>query len=140
MLLGGMLIMSKGKAVKPQTMLAFGLLVSAAGTVGVGWSHHTALTITLQTLTGFFYPCIHIGINTLILRNTEAGYMGRVGGIMGPMFMGFMVIGMSAAGYLKGAFSLFTVFTGSGILFLIAMLILLPMVRAKESGRQSLQG
>lgn len=66
--------------------------------------------------------------------------MGRVGGIMGPMFMGFMVIGMSAAGYLKEAFSLFTVFTGSGILFLIAMLILLPMVRAKESGRQSLQG
>lgn len=140
MLLGGMLIMSKGKAVKPQTMLAFGLLVSAAGTVGVGWSHHTALTVTLQTLTGFFYPCIHIGINTLILRNTEAGFMGRVGGIMGPMFMGFMVIGMSAAGYLKEAFSLFTVFTGSGILFLIAMLILLPMVRAKESGRQSLQG
>lgn len=64
MLLGGMLIMSKGKAVKPQTMLAFGLLVSAAGTVGVGWSHHAALTILLQTLTGFFYPCIHISAST----------------------------------------------------------------------------
>lgn len=140
MLLGGILIMSKGKAVKPQTLLAIGLLVSAAGTAGVGWSHNTLLTITLQTATGFFYPCIHIGINTLLLRNTEAAYMGRVGGIMGPMFMGFMVIGMSAAGYLKGAIPLAVVFSVSGVLFLIAMLVLLPLVRGKEPGRQTIRG
>lgn len=139
MLLGGILIMSRGKAVKPQTMLSLGLLVSAAGTAGVGWSHHTVLTVVLQTLTGFFYPCIHIGINTLLLRHTEAAFMGRVGGIMGPMFMGFMVIGMSAAGYLKGIFNLVVVFTGSGLLFLTAMLILLPLVRAKDAGRPSLK-
>lgn len=136
MLLGGMLIMSRGTAVKPQNMLALGLLVSAAGTVGVGWSHNAILTITLQAATGFFYPCIHIGINTLLLRNTETAYMGRVGGIMGPMFMGFNVIGMSVAGYLKGVFSLFAVFGGSGVLFLTGMLILLPLVRG-EAGAKS---
>ncbi|WNS45672.1 MFS transporter [Paenibacillus sp. MMS20-IR301] len=135
MLLGGVLIMSKGKAVKPQTLLALGLLVSAAGTVAVGWSHQAGLTILLQALTGFFYPCIHIGINTLILRNTEAAYMGRVGGIMGPVFMGFMVIGMSTAGYLKGMFSLSALFTASGVLFLIGMLLLLPLVLREEPGR-----
>ncbi|NQX43939.1 MFS transporter [Paenibacillus tritici] len=141
MLLGGMFIMSKGKTMKPQTMLSLGLLVSAAGTTGVGWSHHTALTLALQTVSGFFYPCIHIGINTLLLRNTESAFMGRVGGIMGPMFMGFMVIGMSIAGYLAGILSLSVVFSISGALFLIAMLILLPMVRAKEAEQQpSLQG
>jgi hypothetical protein len=94
----------------------------------------------MQAATGFFYPCIHIGINTLILRNTEAAFMGRVGGIMGPMFMGFMVIGMSVAGYLKGAFSLFTVFTGSGVLLLTGMLVLLLLVRRQEPGRESLRG
>lgn len=139
MLLGGMFIMSKGKTMKPQTMLSLGLLISAAGTVGVGWSHHTALTLVLQTVSGFFYPCIHIGINTLLLRHTETAYMGRVGGIMGPMFMGFMVIGMSVAGYAKGTLSLSAVFTGSGVLFLIAVLILLPLLRTKEAGRQALQ-
>ncbi|WP_339224692.1 MFS transporter [Paenibacillus sp. FSL H8-0332] len=139
MLLGGMFIMSKGKTIKPQTMLSLGLLVSAAGTVGVGWSHHTALTLALHTVSGFFYPCIHIGINTLLLRHTETAYMGRVGGIMGPMFMGFMVIGMSVAGYAKGMLSLSAVFTGSGVLFLIAVLILLPLLRSKEAGRQALQ-
>ncbi|QUL57503.1 MFS transporter [Paenibacillus tritici] len=141
MLLGGMFIMSKGKTMKPQTMLSLGLLVSAAGTTGVGWSHHTALTLALQTVSGFFYPCIHIGINTLLLRNTESAFMGRVGGIMGPMFMGFMVIGMSIAGYLAGILSLSVVFSVSGALFLIAMLILLPMVRANEAEQQpSLSG
>ncbi len=132
MLLGGALIMGIGRKVKPQVLLAAGLLASAAGTIGVGWSHDTALTITLQTLSGFFYPCIHIGINTLILQNTETSYMGRVGGIMGPMFMGFMVIGMTLAGYLKEAFSLFGVFAGSGVLFLIATLVLLPLLRNRN--------
>ena len=58
--------------------------------------------------------------------------MGRVGGIMGPMFMGFMVIGMTFAGYLKEAFSLFGVFAGSGVLFLIAMLVLLPLLKNRN--------
>ncbi|MEK4852608.1 hypothetical protein NST04_22345 [Paenibacillus sp. FSL H7-0756] len=87
MLMGGMFIMSKGKTMKPQTMLSLGLLISAAATVGIGWSHHTVLTLALQTVSGFFYPCIHIGINTLLLRHKDTAYMGRVGGIMGPMFM-----------------------------------------------------
>ncbi|KWX77458.1 MFS transporter [Paenibacillus jilunlii] len=137
MLLGGAVIMGIGRKVKPQMLLAAGLLASAAGTIGVGWSHDTALTITLQTLSGFFYPCIHIGINTLILQNTETAYMGRVGGIMGPMFMGFMVIGMTLAGYLKEAFSLFGVFAGSGVLFLIATLVLLPLLRNRN--KQTIQ-
>lgn len=132
MLVGGALIMAAGHKVKPQIMLAAGLLASAFGTIGVGWSHQVVLTIVLQTLAGFFYPCIHIGINTLLVQNTESAYMGRVGGIMGPLFMGFMVIGMSIAGVLKEAFSLFTVFAGSGVLFLIAMLVLLPMIRKKD--------
>ncbi|WP_019911361.1 MFS transporter [Paenibacillus sp. HW567] len=132
MLVGGALIMAAGHKVKPQIMLAAGLLASAFGTIGVGWSHQVVLTIVLQTLAGFFYPCIHIGINTLLVQNTESAYMGRVGGIMGPLFMGFMVIGMSIAGYLKELFSLFTVFAGSGVLFLIAMLVLLPMLRKKD--------
>ncbi|MNC43263.1 Major Facilitator Superfamily protein [compost metagenome] len=132
MLLGGALIMGIGRKVKPQVLLAAGLFASAAGTIGVGWSHDTALTIALHTLAGFFYPCIHIGINTLILQNTETAYMGRVGGIMGPMFMGFMVIGMTLAGYLKGVFSLFGVFAVSGVLFLTAMLVLLPLLRNRN--------
>ncbi|MEK3904236.1 MULTISPECIES: hypothetical protein [unclassified Paenibacillus] len=50
-----------------------------------------------------------------------------------------MVIGMSVAGYAKGILSLSAVFTVSGVLFLIAVLILLPLLGTKEGGRQAIQ-
>jgi len=128
MMVGGAIVMTVARKVKPQTLLTLGLVVSAAGTVSVGWSTSVPLTLILQALTGLFYPCIHIGIQTLILRNTEAAYIGRVGGTLMPMFMGMMVIGMSVGGVLKHATSLFAVFAISGVLFFIGALLMLPAV------------
>jgi DHA3 family macrolide efflux protein-like MFS transporter len=127
MLVGGAIVMGLSKKVSPQTLLAFGLVISALGTIGVGWSTSIPLTLTLQVLTGLCFPCIHVGINTLILKNTEVSFVGRVGGVLTPMFMGMMVVGMSFAGYLKDLLSLFTVFAASGILFLIGSLLLFPL-------------
>jgi len=127
MFVGGGMIMGIAKKVKPQKLLALGLIVSTLGTIGVGWSENIALTMLFQVLNGLFYPCIHIGINTIIMQNTEVAYVGRVSGVMTPLFMGFMVIGMSAAGYLKEMFSLMAVFSASGILFLIGALLLVPL-------------
>lgn len=128
MLAGGAFIMGVAKKVNPQTLLAFGLLVSSFGTIGIGWSTSAPLTIMLQVMTGLCYPCIHIGINTMILKNTEGAYMGRVGGVMTPMFMGMMVVGMSFAGLLKDVLFLFTVFVSSGVLFFLGTLLLIPLL------------
>jgi MFS transporter, DHA3 family, macrolide efflux protein len=125
MLVGGAMVMVISKKVKPQILIAIGLLISTVGTIGIGWSTSIPLTLTLQVLNGLCFPSIHIGINTLILKNTEMTYIGRVGGVLTPMFMGMMVIGMSLSGYLKSTFSLFAVFAGSGILFLIGTLLLI---------------
>lgn len=129
MLVGGAFIMGISKRVSPQALLAIGLLISAFGTVGIGWSTSIPLTIILQVLNGLCFPCIHIGVNTLILKNSEEAFVGRVGGVLTPMFMGMMVIGMSLAGVLKDALSLFTVFAAGGILFLIGALFLVPLIR-----------
>ena len=43
-------------------------------------------------------PAIQIGISTLILGNTEVSFVGRVNGILTPLFMGAMVITMSLRG------------------------------------------
>ncbi|GGF84533.1 MFS transporter [Paenibacillus albidus] len=137
MLLGGAVIMGVARKLQPQLLLAAGLLVSAVCTVLVGWSHSTPLTLALQIVSGFIYPCIHVGINTLILRNTQAAYMGRVGGIMGPLFMGMMVVGMTVTGYLKGAFSLFAVYAASGCFFLIGMLLLVPLLKKAPAAQEA---
>ncbi|MGC5326865.1 MFS transporter [Brevibacillus sp. SYSU BS000544] len=129
MLVGGGLVMAYAKKVQPQLLLAFGLAVSTFGTVGIGWSTSVPLTISFMILNGLLFPCIHIGINTLILKNTDAAFVGRVGGVLTPLFMGMMVIGMTFSGVLKDALSLFTVFFISAGLFLLGALVLLPLIQ-----------
>ncbi|OOM74198.1 hypothetical protein CLPUN_40800 [Clostridium puniceum] len=68
-------------------------------------------------------PCIQIGINTLILQLTKAEFVGRVNGVLNPMFMGFMVITMSLTGWLKSQFSLTVLYIAAGLFFLIGALL-----------------
>lgn len=137
MLIGGMVIMGIAKKVKPQYLLAVGLLVSAVCTIGVGVSTLVSVTLILQIVSGLFYPCIHVGIQTLIMRNTEGPFMGRVGGAITPIFMGMMLIGMALSGYLKDTTSLLTVYVLSGCLLFAGVMLLGPLLKKKkESAKQ----
>lgn len=132
MLVGGGLIMGVAKKVQPQLLLVAGLLVSTLTTCGVGWSHNIGLTMALQVFSGLFYPCIHIGINTMMMKNAEAAFIGRVGGALSPLFSGMMVVGMSIGGTLKHESSLNTVYTVSAGLFLVGAMLLLPLLRDRQ--------
>jgi len=133
MLVGGGIIMSAAKKLQPQVLLAAGLLISALGTIMMGWSTNILLTMAAQVINGFFYPWIHVGIQTMIMRNTDTTFIGRVGGAVTPVFMGMMVISMSFAGYLMNQLNLMTVFSVSGVLFLAGAFILLPVLPTKGS-------
>lgn len=131
MLIGGVLIMSIAKKVKPQLLLMFGLLVTAVSTVAIGASTTIWLTFMLVIVSGLVYPCIQGGIQTLLVRNTEMAFMGRVSGAIMPIFMGMMVLGMFLSGILKKAFSLLAVYEISGVMIVIGALLLLPLVKSK---------
>ncbi|MWC27895.1 MFS transporter [Paenibacillus sp. MMS18-CY102] len=133
MFVGGGLVMALASKIKPQLLLSAGLLISAIGTVGVGASTSLPITIGLQIVSGLFFPCIHIGIQTLILKNTDDAYVGRVGGVLTPMFMGMMVIGMSVGGPLMRSTSLLSVYGISGLLFLVgALLMMMPQLGRRQ--------
>lgn len=132
MLAGGIAIMSIAKKVNPQLMLMLGLLVTAVCTMGIGASTMIWLTIVLLVISGLVYPCIQGGIQTLILRNTEGAFMGRVSGAIMPVFMGMMVTGMFLSGYLKDMFSLLAVYVMSGVLIIAGSILLLPIVFEKR--------
>ncbi|EKQ53593.1 MULTISPECIES: MFS transporter [unclassified Clostridium] len=123
MFIGGGLIMTVSKKIAPQKLLGIGLLVNAISMVGIGLSSSWAIILLFQFLTGFFMPCIQIGINTLILQLTKAEFVGRVNGVLNPMFMGFMVITMSITGWLKSQFSLTILYIAAGLLFLVGALL-----------------
>ncbi|MGZ9583327.1 MFS transporter [Paenibacillus marinisediminis] len=133
MLVGGAAIIAVAKKAKPQLLLLVGLLVNAFCTVSMGASKQIWLTIVLLVISGLFYPCIQSGIQTLLVRNTEGAFIGRVSGAITPIFMGMMVVGMFISGYLKDTFSLLGVFTASGVLVVIGALFLLPIVVKKSS-------
>lgn len=132
MLLGGGLVMKIAAKVTPQKLLALGLLASSIAVIGVGLSTSFILTLSLQFLSGLFFPCIHIGVNTLILQSSEEALVGRVNGVLNPMFMGAMVSTMSLAGWLKAQLSLVLMYEVSGLLFFIGMLLVIPLFHSSR--------
>ena len=127
MILGGAVIMMFAKNVAPQRLLTFGMLSNAIGIAIVGLSTNLWLTLTVEFLIGFMLPCIHIGINTWIIQSTEEAFIGRVNGILSPLFTGSMVVTMSMAGILKEQFSLVMMFEAAAILFIVGMSFILPL-------------
>ncbi|MEF3311106.1 MFS transporter [Paenibacillus sp. GYB004] len=133
MLIGGGVIAAVSKRVQPQVLLAIGMTASALCTVIVGFSTSVPVTLTTQFVNGLVFPCIHIGISTMILKWSHASIVGRVNGVLNPLFMGMMVLSMSFAGALKNAYPLVSIFTVAGILFLIGALAMIPIMKYKSS-------
>ncbi|MBL3757914.1 MFS transporter [Bacillus cereus] len=131
MIVGGALAMVFAKNVAPQKMLIIGMLGQAIGIGIIGYSINLWVTLTAQLFSGLALPCIQIGINTLIIQNSDTDFIGRVNGILSPLFTGSMVVTMSIAGSLKEMFSLSTMYEGTALLFIIGLLFILPIYNLK---------
>ncbi|MBJ8005145.1 MFS transporter [Bacillus cereus] len=131
MIVGGALAMIFAKNVAPQKMLIVGMLGQAIGIGIIGYSTNLWVTLTAQLFSGLALPCIQIGINTLIIQNSDTDFIGRVNGILSPLFTGSMVVTMSIAGALKETFSLSTMYEGTALLFIIGLLFILPIYNLK---------
>lgn len=129
MITGGAFSMAFSKSTPPQKMLLTGMLANAVGLAVIGASTSLWLTLTAELLAGFFMPCIQIGINTMILQNTEADFIGRVNGTLSPLFTGSMVITMSLAGLLKELLSITAVFELAALFFIIGLFFVFPMLK-----------
>ncbi len=138
MLIGGGVVMSLAKKVTPQKLLAIGLLVNAIAVVAIGISTNWILTLAFQFLNGLFMPCIHIGISTLILELTEEEFVGRVNGVLNPLFMGAMVMMMSVAGWLKLEFSLVSIYGLAGALFFVGVLLTVPLFKVVVAKKENM--
>lgn len=133
MILGGVVVMTLFKGVAPQRLLVFGMLVNSIGVAIMGLSTNLWLTLIAELFNGLMLPFIQIGINTMILQRTESTFLGRVNGILMPLFTGSMVLTMSLAGILKEQFSLTVIFEGAALLFFIGMLFIIPLYNQKAT-------
>ncbi|MNG13516.1 Major Facilitator Superfamily protein [compost metagenome] len=117
------------KRVAPLYLLTTGFLVNAACLITAGFSKLFWLTFSVEFLIGFVTPAFQVAIQTLILRNTDEAYIGRVNGMLTPLFMGAMVLTMSFSGWLKDIFSVTVMYELAAVFFLISTLITKSMYR-----------
>ncbi|MGM0881551.1 MAG: MFS transporter [Bacillota bacterium] len=129
MILGGVVSLGLSKRVPPIYLLTTGFAVNALCLMAAGMSTFFWLTFSAEFFIGFVTPAFQVAIQTLILKNTEESFIGRVNGILTPLFMGAMVLTMSFAGWLKDALSVLVMYEIAGVLFLISALITIPMFR-----------
>ena len=127
MLVGGIVFMIFAKAISPQKLVAFGMFISAIGLAVCGLSTTPWLTYLVHLMMGLVFPCIMIGINMMILQNSDSQFIGRVNGILMPLYTGAMVVTMSMAGLLKETFSLVAMYEAAGVFYIIGLLFLLPL-------------
>jgi len=131
MIVGGGLSMALAKKISPQGMLTIGMIVSTVSIALMGNTSLLWLALVAQFFSGIVMPAIQIGISTMILGNTKEAFVGRVNGILNPLFMGTMVVMMSLAGVIKSALSLGAIYWISGALFFAGVLVMLPILKHK---------
>ncbi|PAQ15410.1 MFS transporter [Bacillaceae bacterium SAOS 7] len=132
MIAGRALAMMFSQKILPQRMLILGMFMNAIGISVIGLSTNLWLTLVAEFISGLFMPCIQIGINTMILKNTEGSFIGRVNGILMPLFTGSMVVTMSIAGKLLTMFTIVSLYQAAALLFMIGLLFILPLYYMKN--------
>ncbi|MBW8348468.1 MFS transporter [Bacillus sp. IITD106] len=129
MLLGVGLIGTVAKKVAPQKLIAFGMVISGASTLVIGFSKTVPLTLVSQFVGGFFFPAFQVGIMTMVLSWSDQAYVGRVNGVLNPTFTGGMIVMLLIAGFLKKTMPLPAIYTVSSVLIGVGALVLVPIFK-----------
>ncbi len=124
MVLGGVLMGVWGGFQSRVKTLAVGLLILSIMTVGMGLSPYFLLYLVMMFVYSIALTMIQTATTTIIQENAESSMLGRVFGVMGAMYSGFLPIGMAIFGPLADMIPLQWIMVGCGIAlgFLIILL------------------
>ena len=91
-------------------------------TIGMGVSPYFILYLVMMFVYSIALTIIQTATTTIIQEKTENSMQGRVFGLMGAMYSGFLPVGMAIFGPLADAMPLQWIMVGSGIdLVLVAV-------------------
>ena len=106
-----------------------GLSALSIMTVGMGVSPYFVLYLIMMFLYSIALTMVQTSTTTMIQENADSSMQGRVFGLMGAMYSGFLPVGMAVFGPLADIFPLQWIMVGTGIA-LAAVAIYLTMGRA----------
>ena len=115
MALGGVLMGIWGGFKSRVKTFAAGLLILSVMTIGMGVSPYFILYLMLMFIYSIALTVIQTAATTIIQEKAESAMQGRVFGVMGAMYSGFLPVGMIIFGPLADMLPLQWIMVGSGI-------------------------
>ena len=103
---------------------AFGLLILSIMTIGMGVSPYFILYLVMMFVYSIALTMIQTATTTIIQEKTQESMIGRVFGLMGAMYSGFLPVGMAIFGPLADMLPLQWIMVGSGIALVLVTVYL----------------
>ena len=124
MALGGVLMSVWGGFKSRLKTFVLGLFVLSIMTIGMGVSPYFILYLVLMFIYSIALTIIQTATTTIIQENAQESMLGRVFGLMGAMYSGFLPVGMAIFGPLADMISLQLIMVGSGIALILVTVYL----------------
>ena len=124
MALGGVLMGTWGGFKSRVKTFAVGLLVLSIMTIGMGVSPYFILYLVMMFVYSIALTMIQTATTTIIQEKAESSMQGRVFGLMGAMYSGFLPVGMAIFGPLADMLPLQWIMVGSGIALVLVTVYL----------------
>ena len=117
MFLGGRLCQPHGGRV----MLSVGILFLSLSAVGEALSGWPLSTWGFRFTGGFFLAFINISVGTFIIRQIPEAMVGRVNGLVTPIFTGTLLVGSALSGWLMVWIGLIPVMLAAAAVIALAL-------------------
>ena len=137
---GGLLLGVWGGFSNRVKTLLLGVGLCGLFTIGLGAINNFVVYLAIMLLLGVAITAAQTAVTTLIQERADAAMQGRVFGLMGAMYSGFLLLGMSVFGPLadKVPLPLLMILTG-GVLVVVAIVYRLnPVFYKKTEQSQSI--
>ena len=119
MVAGGILMSIWGGFKSRVTTICVGLIAFGSLAIGMGLSKQFALYLTLMIIYGVAITMVQTATTTLIQEKAETSMQGRVFGLLGAMYSGFLPVGMAIFGPMADGIPLQWIMVGSGIALIV---------------------
>lgn len=116
---GGLLMSIWGGFKSRVTTMSVRLIAFGSLAIGMGLSKQFALYLTLMIIYGVATTMVQTATTTLIQEKAEMSMQGRVFGLFGAMYSGFLPVGMAIFGPMADEISLQWIMIGSGIALIV---------------------
>lgn len=127
LLIGAIVAASLSGRLKGKGVVFAGLILLGIGTMVEVWSVWPVLTGGMRLITGLFLALTQTVIGTYMLTLVQAEYIGRVNGLITPVFTGCTLIGTGFSGMLVAQSSLIFVYMLAGVILILSALVALRL-------------